>query len=137
TVSPPRGRLNSQPLIFGFLLLLLVATILFAPRSEATRQINGSISPGPQALMNEKRRHPEFVAGEALVRFKKNQAFEGARHLAVPNNDTSIQANQRSGSPSSASSTEEVLVDVERFEGSDLVDGLRIARMAPDDTTKA
>jgi subtilisin family serine protease len=87
--------------------------------------------------MNEKRRHPEFVAGEALVRFKKNQAFEGARHLAVPNNDTSIQANQRSGSPSSASSTAEVLVDVERFEGSDLVDGLRIARMAPDDTTKA
>ncbi len=76
------------------------------------------------------------MPGEALVRFKQNRAFEGVRELAVPNQEAIAQGNSRAGSSASAS-TEEVLVQVERFEGSDLVDGLRIARTAPDDTLKA
>jgi subtilisin family serine protease len=96
-----------------------------------------STNPENQAVTSEKRRRPEFVPGEALVRFKKNQAFEGVEHLAVPNNDPSVQVFQKSGRQVLAASTEQVQVDVERFEGSDLVDGLRVARMAPDDTIKA
>jgi len=133
-----RSRLISKPLIFSLLLFLILFTsILFTPRSEATRQNRASINPESQALTSEKRRRPEFVPGQALVRFKQDQAFNGARQLAVPSNDASIQAYQRSGLASSAASTEVVMVDVERFEGSDLIDGLRIARMAPTDTMKA
>jgi len=122
--------------MFGFLLLLLAAAILFAPRSEATRQADSS-SARPQATTSEKRRPPEFVPGEALVRFKKNQAFEGSKYLAVPGNDASFQTNQRTGARVSGPPMDEVLVNVERFEGSDLVDGLRIVRTSAGDTIKA
>jgi subtilisin family serine protease len=133
--STSHGRLNSLPLIFGFLLLLLAAAILFAPRSAATRQVNASNNPAPQA--SEKPRQPEFVPGEALVRFKKNQAFEGTKYLAVPSNDASLQINHGTGSRVVAPSVGEVLVRVERFAGSDLVEGLRFVRTSPDDTIKA
>jgi len=93
-----------------------------------------STNPQSQAAASAKRRRPEFVPGEALVRFKKNRAFEGVEQLAVPKNDAPVQ---KSGSQGLGASTEQVLVNVDRFEGSDLVDGLRIARMAPDDTMKA
>src|SRR5438552_2611772 len=119
TVSSPGRRLISKPRIFGLLLLLLGTSTVFAPRSAATRQLNDSINPGFQALTSEKRRRPEFVPGEALVRFKKNRAFEGATHLAVPRNDASIQPSQGSGSRDIAAPAGEVLVDVKRFEGSD------------------
>ncbi|HMG76190.1 MAG TPA: S8 family serine peptidase [Pyrinomonadaceae bacterium] len=131
------GKLASKPVALGFLLLLLVTSILFAPRSEATRQVNAENNSENQAGASEKRRHPEFVPGEALVRFKRNRAFEGVEYLEVPNNNASVQAYPETGSRGSAPSTEQVLVNVERFEGSDLIDGLRIARMAPDDTLKA
>src|SRR5207244_7443326 len=115
----------------------LATSIVFAPRSKATPHNQASINPLAQPPTSDKRRRPEFVPGEALVRFKKDQAFDGQRQLAVPSNDASVQAYQGSGSSGSAASTEQVLVDVERFEGSDLVDGLRIARMAPADTIRA
>ncbi len=135
--SSTHGKLASRPLALGFLLLLLATSMLLAPRSEATRQVNAEHNSENQAGSSEKRRRPEFVPGEALVRFKKNRAFEGAEHLEVPNNDAAVQAYPETGSRGLAPSTEHVLVTVERFEGSDLVDGLRIARMAPNDTLKA
>ena len=132
------SKLASRPLVFASIILaLLSAAILFAPRSAATRQVPVSTNPQNQAAVTEKRRRPEFVPGEALVRFKKGRAFEGVAQLAVPNNDASVQAYPKSGTQGLASSTEQVRVDIERFEGSDLVDGLRIARMAPDNTAKA
>jgi subtilisin family serine protease len=130
--STPYRRLISKPLSFGFLLLLLAASTLFTQRSGATRQTSLSVS---QENPSEKRRRPEFVPGELLVRFKQNRAFEGTQQLTVPNNDASVQTFQKSGSL--AASTQQVTVNVERFAGSDLVDGLRIARMAPADTMKA
>jgi subtilisin family serine protease len=130
-------RLVSTPLALGFLLLLLGTSMFFAPRSQATRPMNTANGLEMQATAGEKRRRPEFVPGEALVRFKKNRALDGPQSLALPNNDASVQAFQKSGSQGLAAATEQVLVNVERFEGSDLVDGLRIARMAPDDTLKA
>jgi subtilisin family serine protease len=131
---PPHGRQISLPLTFGFLLLVLAASLFLAPRSEANRQMN---SQETQLVSNKKSTRAEFVPGEALVRFKPNRAFEGARQLAVPNGDALVRANPRAGLSSSSAATEEVLVQVERFEGSDLVDGLRFARTAPDDTLKA
>ncbi|HMJ25381.1 MAG TPA: hypothetical protein VK475_06115, partial [Pyrinomonadaceae bacterium] len=132
--SSHRGRQTSLPLSFGFLLLVLAASLFLAPRSAANRQTN---PPESQLVSDKKSARAEFVPGEALVRFKKNRAFEGMKELAVPNNDASLKANPRSGASTSAGATADVLVQVERFEGSDLVDGLRIARTAPEDTLKA
>ncbi len=121
-------RLVSKPQMFGFLLLLLLATsMLFVPRSEATRQMNAALGPQNQAIAGEKRRRPEFVPGEVLVRFNGNAAFEGSKYLPVPNEG----APQKAGEIQSSAAQEQILVQVDRFDGSDLVDGLRIAR-APD-----
>jgi subtilisin family serine protease len=131
------SRLASKPISFAFLVLaFLCAAILFAPRSEATRQAR-STNADNQSVGSGKRRRPEFVPGEALVRFKKGRAFEGAQYLAVPSNDASGQAFQKTDSRAVVASTEQVLVNVDRFEGSDLVDGLRMARTAPENTIKA
>jgi subtilisin family serine protease len=132
------AKLASRPLVFAAIVLALLSlAILFAPRSTATRQVPVSTNPENRRTASEKRRRPEFVPGEALVRFKKNRAFEGATYVPVPNNQAAFQALQRLGSAPLATSQEQILVNVERFAGSDLVDGLRIARMAPDDTIKA
>ncbi len=126
-----------KPLGFVFIVLgFLGAAILFAPRSGATRQAVSTSSENRSAA-NEKRSRPAFVPGEALVRFKKNRAFEGSQYLAVPSYDASVQAVQKTDSPAVVASAEQVLVNVNRFEGSDLVDGLRMARMSPEDTVKA
>src|SRR5437660_3168428 len=130
------SRLILKPLVFNCLLLALLASaILFAPRSAATRQIIPASGQENQAAPGQKRQRPEFVPGEALVRFKQNRAFEGAASLPVPNADALIESQGKS--TALAQSREHVLVNVDRFEGSDIVDGLRIARMAPDDTMKA
>jgi len=129
------GRLASKALAIGFLLLLLTTSMLFVPETGATRQFDAPKNLQDANPTSQKRQRPEFVPGEVLVRFKQNQDFEGAQQLAVPNNDASVQAFQKTGAV--AASSEQVLVNVERFEGSDLVDGLRIARMAPNDTMKA
>src|SRR6266581_232047 len=130
------SRLVSKPLVFNCLLLALLASaISFAPRSIATRQAIPASGQENQAAPGQKRQRPQFVPGEALVRFKQNRAFEGAASLPVPNADASIQSLGKS--VALAQSPEQVLVNVDRFEGSDIVDGLRLARMAPDDTMKA
>ena len=127
------SRLVSKPLVFNCLLLvLLTAAILFAPRSIATRQTISGFGQENQAAPGQKRQRPQFVPGEALVRFKQNRAFEGAASLPVPNADVSIQSLGKSEDLGQA--PEQVLVNVDRFEGSDIVEGLRLARMPPDDT---
>ena len=81
------SKLAFKPLGFAlFVLAFLCAAIVFAPQSGAPRQMPGATGPQSQAAASEKRRRPAFVAGEALVRFKKDRAFEGAQYLAVPNN---------------------------------------------------
>src|SRR6266568_6374621 len=130
------SRLVSKPLVFNCLLLALLASaISFAPRSIATRQAIPASGQENQAAPGQKRQRPQFVPGEALVRFKQNRAFEGAASLPVPNADALIQSSGKSVAPAQAQ--EQVFVNVDRFEGSDIVDGLRLAHMAPDDTMKA
>src|SRR6266446_3220283 len=130
------NRLVSKPLVFNCLFLaLLGSAILFAPRSAATRQAVSPSGQENQAAPGQKRQRPEFVPGEALVRFKQNRAFEGAASLPVPNADALIQSQGKSAALAQAQ--EQVFVNVDRFEGSEIVDGLRLARMAADDTMKA
>jgi len=123
------GRFTSKPLALSCLLLLmLLAAILLPPRSSATRQ--GSL---PQDIATtEKRKRPEFVPGQALVRFKPNRAVEGQVLLTTAN-----EASTKAVSDLAAQPAEQIPIAVDRFEGSDLVDGLRIARMAPEETWKA
>jgi subtilisin family serine protease len=131
--SPSRGRLISKPLVGSLLLLVLLAvSILLAPRSEAILSNSQS-----QLPVTEKRRRPEFVPGEVLVRFKQGRAIEGPVMVAVPDNDVSVQALQKRDGGRAAMSNEEIRVDLDRFAGSDLVEGLRLAHTAPDDTIKA
>src|SRR5437773_10505442 len=129
------SRLASKPLVFNCLLLvLLTAAFFFAPWSTATRQTIPGFGQENQAAPGQKRQRPQFVPGEALVRFKQNRAFEGAASLPVPNDDALLQSQDKSSALAQAQ--EQVFVNVDRFEGSDIVDGLRLARMAPDDTMK-
>lgn len=65
----------------------------------------------------------EFVPGELLVRFRPGTA--GARNKS------------RTSLSISASTGRNLRVEVNHFGGSDLVDGLRLARVAPDDTLEA
>src|SRR2546426_12597013 len=105
------SRPVSKPLVFNCLLLALLASaILFAPRSTATRQAIG-FSQENQAAFSQKRQRPEFVPGEALVRFKQNRAFEGAASLPVPNADALIQSSGKS--VALAQSQEQVFVNLD------------------------
>jgi len=127
-VTQPQLSVNGKRLsifgakatIFVFLLLTILATTILLPsRSHATR----SISPAN----NTKRGRPDFVPGEALVRFKPGRAFEGPAIVTAPRKELSA----------APSDIEQLPVQLDRFAGSDLVEGLRIARTAPDDTLKA
>jgi subtilisin family serine protease len=126
------------PSVLAFLFLLgflLVGAIAFAPGSNATRQASGPAPPKTSARANAvgsnntKGGRREFVPGEVLVRFKHNKAFQGSIYLPVPN--------ERPGVQKIAGPSEQVLVNVNRFEGSDLVDGLRLAHTSAHDTWKA
>ncbi|HVS83068.1 MAG TPA: S8 family serine peptidase, partial [Pyrinomonadaceae bacterium] len=110
--------------------LLLIAAVAFTPNSSAGLQSSRSVNSNGGAL-GAKRSRPEFVPGEALVRFKSDRAFEGSMYMPVP----SEGAPQKLGEIQSMVGQEEILVQVDRFAGSDLVDGLRIAHAA--DTGKA
>jgi subtilisin family serine protease len=137
-ITPSTAKLTARPLALGLLILaLLLAAILFVPGSRATRQTPAASSAENQSANGGKRRRPEFVPGEALVRFKKDRAFEGVTQVAVPDQETPGEARQRSGPQGLAATPEQIPVSVERFEGSDLVDGLRLVRMAPADTGRA
>ena len=103
---------------------MLAAAVLLPPHSRASRSLSFSAS------KHGKRQRPEFVPGEALVRFKNDSAFEGKTILNIAQNDSVPLALQ-------TKNVEPITVQVDRFEGSDLVGGLRIARMAADDTLKA
>jgi subtilisin family serine protease len=117
----------SKPLAFiALLVLLLAAVVAFTPNSSA-----GLLAFQNGGASGAKRSRPEFVPGEVLVRFKSDRAFEGSTYMPVPSDD----AQQRFGESQSMVGQEEILVRVDRFDGSDLVDGLRIAHAA--DTGKA
>src|ERR1051326_7432731 len=134
--SFPYGRLIPKPLALSSLLFfaVVVSAIFFAQRSTATRQM-GSANQQNQSAQDQKRHRAAFVPGQALVRFKPGRGLQGAASLPVPNHEASIESLGKSAVMAQAQ--EQVSVNVDRFEGSEVVDGLRLASMAPDDTLKA
>ncbi len=119
-------------------LLLGGSAILLAPASRARLQTTAT-NPPASSSAPVKRAKPEFSTGDVLVRFRKDKAFEGTTSLPVPQSEVTSQTGALSGPQRVASqlNQEQVSIRVDRFEGSDLVDGLRIARVAPEDTMKA
>jgi hypothetical protein len=95
---------------FLFVLALFIAVAL-PSTSSATREAS---------QVNHKQPRPEFVPGEALVRYRSERIAERQTRQAM----VSTEGRQLS-------------VRIERFDGSDIVPGLRIARVAADDTMAA
>jgi subtilisin family serine protease len=127
-VTDPRSQFQGKRLrafggkatTFAFLILTIVAaTISFPSPSRATRT--------PSQTGDTKRRRPDFVPGEALVRFKPGRAFEGKAIVSVPRKELSV----------APADIEQLPVQVDRFAGSDLVEDLRLAHTTPDETLQA
>src|SRR6266542_2692207 len=121
-------RFISKPLAISSLVLLMLLAAVLPSRSNATRQ--SSLS--QNIAISEKRKRPEFVPGQVLVRFKPNRAFEGQVLLS-----RASEAAAKAVPDLAAQPVEQIPITVDRFEGSNLVDGLRMARMPPDETLKA
>jgi len=121
----PRHPISLLLAFVGLTSILLVSLVRFAPVSDATRRTESSTQSA--TISKSQKRRAEFVPGEILVRFKHNRALQGSAYLSVPNKSRAAQ--------SIASPQEQILVKVDRFAGSDLVDGLRIAHTT--DTWKA
>ena len=115
-----RARLRSN-LVVRFALVsislgLAVLALLTLPPQSGAR-----ISP-PQVSKSKKQQRPKFVLGDVLVRYRSES-----------------MAKSKSGKSSLLATSEGRLVSarVEHFDGSDLVSGLRIARVAPEATLDA
>src|SRR6266567_2532292 len=132
-----KSRIVSKRLVLaGLIFTLLVIAIALAPGSYARRQAQTPAASQTGPAIVQKRRRPEFVPGDVLVRFKSGRAFEGAVNVAAPDSDVSPQI-PNSGRPGLALPQGEIPVTVERFDGSNLVEGLRLAHVAPADTLRA
>ena len=109
-----RGRMTA----FAIFLLgpLVWAFILLPPASRAR-----FVVPQTPTIAEQKRSRPEFVPGDVLVRYKSEGIAR--RQQRTP---TELKVEDRI-----------IPIQVERFEGSDLVVGLRLARVAPEDTMRA
>ena len=111
---------GAKVLVFSVLLVLIFSgAVIWPSRSNAVQ--------APSRTGEIKRQRAQFVPGEALVRFKPGRAFEGRTSVTLSRKDLSA-------TPFDNSDSQPMPVEVNRFEGSNLVDGLRIARMAPNQT---
>jgi subtilisin family serine protease len=101
-------------LTFSFLIAvtLFIVTAL-PPASRATQDAN-------QSDVKQKQPRPEFVPGEVLVRYRSERIADRQPRTATLN----VKGRQ-------------VGINVERFDGSNIVPGLRIARVAAADTLAA
>lgn len=104
-----RSRLT---LLFSFLLVVALVVVAFLPSPSS------AIQDQPEA--KAKLRKASFIPGEALVRYKSESA-----------------AQKQTGAKLLSADSRQLVVNVERFEGSDLVPGLRIARVGTEDTMAA
>ncbi|HEY8184667.1 MAG TPA: S8 family peptidase, partial [Pyrinomonadaceae bacterium] len=102
---------------FSFLIFLTVFIIAaLPPTTTATFQ-------GTQSDVSQKRLRPEFVPGEALVRYRSES--------------TAIRQTQQKQHSMLSAAGRQVSVSIERSKGLEIVSGLRLARMAPEDTMAA
>jgi subtilisin family serine protease len=101
-------------LAFSFLIILTLLIVGGAPSTSSAR------SEGTQSGVNRKNPRPEFVPGEALVRYRSERAAGRQTRQVMLN----VAGRQLS-------------IQIERFDGSDIVPGLRLARVAAEDTLAA
>ena len=98
----------------SFVALLFVFTVLaLPPRSRATQE-------RPQSNGKKKSGKDDFVPGQVLVRFKSERI-----------------AKQTANTASVVVDGQELPITIERFDGADLIPGLRLAHVAPEATLQA
>ena len=106
-------------ILSGLLALLLVFSAFTAPLTSRAQTSNGLSAVAPA-------RKAEFVPGNVLVRFRPGSemlsAARGARraHAALPTEDG-----------------REIAAQVEDFAGGEIVEGLRLVEVAPEETLDA
>lgn len=115
--SPSRARIA----VFVLVLLSLISLAVFAlmPTSRATLN-PAKANAGNVKATNQKRNQREFVPGEILVRYRSEKLARRQPRV------TMVHSTERA-----------IAVHVEQFEGSDIVEGLRMGRVAPQDTMQA
>src|SRR6185503_4134026 len=117
--SPSRQRAPGGKSLVALVSFLLVVSVSFVlPPASAT--FDGSQEPTVN-LSNKKRTRPAFVPGEALVRYK----------------DETTAKHQLTAEAVQSAEGKRIPIQVESFEGAEIVSGLRMAHMAPEDTTAA
>ncbi|MGH9875098.1 MAG: S8 family serine peptidase [Pyrinomonadaceae bacterium] len=109
--------MKSRSTRFGLLFLLLFTLTIFLaaalpPTSSATQEQARS--------NNSQKRRPKFVPGQALVRYRSERL-----------------AKQKTLEKLVSSDGRQLSIQIERFEGADIVPGLRLAHVAPEDTMAA
>src|SRR5258705_13572952 len=97
------------------LALVSLGSIVFPAHSGA------KVEPTPQSKAQGKRKRPAFVPGEVLVRYRSESIAKNRTGLA--------QMTTREGFS--------LPIQVERFDGSQLVEGLRLARVPTEQTLNA
>jgi subtilisin family serine protease len=97
--------------------------------SVFAQQGGGAADENPVAPVTKRRGSKtvqgEFVPGQILVRFRGGEEVAGMSDKST----SSLWVRSRSG--------REIPVEIENFEGSEIVEGLRIARVQPEDTLHA
>jgi subtilisin family serine protease len=101
-------------LVFSFLLVLTLIVVAALPSSSSATQQES----GPE--VKQKRARPPFVPGEVLVRYKSEKAAVRQTRETMLNADSG-----------------QLSVRIERFVPADVVPGLRLARVAAEDTMAA
>ncbi len=107
-------------LTFSVCLALIVLTAMaFSPGSRAKRELPQEQKEAP--MSQGKSRRPTFVPGEVLVRYRSE----------------SLAENRTGATRITAADGTLIQLKVERFDGSALLPGLRLARVSADDTLRA
>jgi len=101
-------------LAFSFLITLITVLVVALPPTSSANPA------GSQSEITGKQPRPAFVPGEVLVRYRSDRAASRQTRTAL------LTAGGR-----------RLSISIERFDGSNIVPGLRIARVAADDTLAA
>ncbi|MBA2341559.1 MAG: S8 family serine peptidase, partial [Pyrinomonadaceae bacterium] len=107
-------------LVFSLTFLLIASSALF-PASLAAPQDSDSLASLNNRTNKVKSSRAEFVPGEILVRFRTEETAASKERAIAP-----LRANNQ-----------EIALDVQQFEGSEIIEGLRVAHVAPEQTLDA
>src|SRR6266542_3774094 len=100
----------------GLIALVCFGFVLFAGIALPPASATFEVSQEPAInYSNQKRTRPAFVPGEALVRYKDEATAKRQLRAAMVRSETGRV----------------MPIQIERFKGSEIVAGLRIARVAP------